>query len=166
MKVERALRLRGRAVILAALLGGGGSPLSGCYGKSNEAGPAVAVDVEGLYAQMCARCHGPDGRGDAEMKKTIPGIRDFGDPQFRARGMEDVEAVIMTGRNQMPGFGGALTRPKIQHLGGYVRRLGDIAAGGGKAGGTVPVGGVPAPGAPAPAPVAPGMPAPGTGAPK
>ena len=33
----------------------------------------------------------------------------------------------MAGRNQMPGFGAALSRPKIQHLGGYVRRLGDAA---------------------------------------
>ncbi len=31
----------------------------------------------------------------------------------------------MAGRNLMPGFGAALSRPKIQHLGGYVRRLGD-----------------------------------------
>ena len=38
-----------------------------------------------------------------------------------------MEAVIMGGRNLMPGFGGALSRPKIQHLGGYVRRLGMAA---------------------------------------
>ena len=129
MRLERGRALRG----LIGLLAVAGTALSGCYGKSNEAGPAVAVDVEALYAQMCARCHGPDGRGDAEMKKTIPGIRDFADPAFRVRGMEDVEAVIMTGKNQMPPFGGALTRPKIQHLGGYVRRLGDLAAASGAA---------------------------------
>jgi mono/diheme cytochrome c family protein len=121
MKVKARLGGVGVAAVLAA------GALGGC-GKSNEAGPAVAVDIEGVYAQMCARCHGADGRGDAEMKKTIPGIRDFADPQFRAKGPEEVESVIMTGRNQMPGFGAALTRPKLQHLAGYVRRLGAVAA--------------------------------------
>jgi mono/diheme cytochrome c family protein len=111
------------------LLAGGLGSMSGCYGKSNDAGPAVEVDAQALYTQMCARCHGPDGRGDAEMKKTIPTIQDFALPAFRAKAPEEIEAVIMTGRNQMPGFGAALTRPKIQHLGGYVRRLGDLAAG-------------------------------------
>ena len=120
--------MKAEARLTLALLALGGLGLAGCYGKSNEAGPAVAVDVEALYGQMCARCHGVDGRGDAEMKKTIPGIRDFADPAFRSLGSESVEAVIMTGKNQMPAFGGALTRPKIQHLGGYARRLGDLAA--------------------------------------
>jgi mono/diheme cytochrome c family protein len=121
MKVKAHVRGMGVAAVLAA------GALGGC-GKSNEAGPAVAVDIEGIYAQMCARCHGADGRGDPEMKKTIPGIRDFADPQFRAKGPEEVESVIMTGRNQMPGFGAALTRPKLQHLAGHVRRLGALAA--------------------------------------
>jgi mono/diheme cytochrome c family protein len=112
-----------RAVLLVSLLG------LGACGKSNDAGPAHEVDVQALYAQMCARCHGPDGRGDLEMKKTIPTIQDFALPGFRAKAPEEIEAVIMTGRNQMPGFGGALTRPKIQHLAGYARRLGDLAAG-------------------------------------
>jgi mono/diheme cytochrome c family protein len=152
MKVEPGSWRRFDLALLV-VLGLGGLPAAGCYGKSNEAGPAVAVDVEALYAQMCARCHGPDGRGDPEMKKTIPGIRDFSDPAFRARGSEDVEAVIMTGRNQMPGFGGALTRPKIQHLGGYVRRLGDLAAAGAAPAAT----GATAPGAGA-APARPGAP--------
>ena len=120
MKVEALVLALGAAV-----------GFGGCYGKSNEAGPAVAVDIESIYAQMCARCHGADGRGDAEMKKTIPGIRDFGDPTFRVRSSEDIEAVIMGGRNQMPAFGAALTRPKIQHLSGYVRRLSDRAVGAG-----------------------------------
>ena len=96
--------------------------LSACS-SSNEAGPAHPVDPVALYGQMCARCHGVDGRGDAEMKKTMPTIRDFGDPELRNRSVEEMEGVIMAGRNLMPGFGAALSRPKIQHLGGYVRRL-------------------------------------------
>jgi hypothetical protein len=62
-------------------------------------------------------------------------------------GPEQLEAVIMTGKNQMPGFGAALSRPKIQHLAGYARKLGEIAA----AGGTPPKPAA-APGATPPAP--------------
>jgi mono/diheme cytochrome c family protein len=102
----------------------------------SRAGPAVPVNIEQMYGQMCARCHGADGRGDAEMKKTIPTIRDFADPNFRGAAPEQIEQVIMAGRNQMPGFGNALSRPKIQHLGGYARKLGDAAA---KAQGLPPV---------------------------
>jgi mono/diheme cytochrome c family protein len=105
------------ALVALALL-----PVTACS-SSNEAGPARPVDPVTLYGQMCARCHGLDGRGDAEMRKTIPTIRDFGDPELRTHSIEDMEGVIMAGRNQMPAFGGALSRPKIQHLGGYVRRL-------------------------------------------
>ena len=108
-------------VALAALAAGCGSP--------SDAGPRMPVDPAVLYGQMCARCHGADGRGDKEMMKTIPGIRDFSSPQFLAMNPEAVEQLIMTGRNQMPGFGASLSRPKIQHVGGYARRLGEIAAG-------------------------------------
>ena len=89
--------------------------------SANEAGPAVPVDPAGLYTQMCARCHGVDGRGDPEMRKTIPAIRDLS--ELRPKGVDEVEQVIMGGRNQMPAFGGALSRLKIQHLAGYVRRF-------------------------------------------
>jgi mono/diheme cytochrome c family protein len=157
MKLERL----GLGLVLAAGLAG----FAGCA-KSNEAGPAVAVDPVSLYAQMCARCHGPDGRGDPEMKKVIPGIRDFSSPAFRSMGPEQMEAVIMTGKNQMPGFGAALSRPKIQHLAGYARKLGEIAAAGGTAPGAPPAaGGTPA-GEAAPAGTAPaGVPSNGAAAP-
>ena len=112
---------RGTAALVLALVAGGFG-LEGC-GRSNDAGPPVPVDVASLYAQMCARCHGPDGRGDAEMKKSIPGIRDFSEAAFRVKSPDEVEGVIMAGRNQMPAFGAALTRPKIQTITGYVKRL-------------------------------------------
>ena len=112
-----------RAMTGAALLA------TGACMSSNEAGPAHPVDEVQLYGQVCARCHGLDGRGDQEIRKTMPTLRDFTDPQLRTKGSEELEAVIMGGRNQMPAFGGALSRPKIQHLAGYVRRLGLGAAG-------------------------------------
>lgn len=107
--------------ILAAISALGGI---GCSTPGDDPGPALPVDPAAIYAQMCARCHGLDGRGDPELKKTMP-VRDFSDPVFQTRGTSDDAArTIMAGRNLMPAFGGLLSPPKIQSLSGYVRRLG------------------------------------------
>jgi mono/diheme cytochrome c family protein len=111
-----------RTTLTRAFLLGLTAAASACT-SSNEAGPSHPVDPAALYGQMCARCHGLDGRGDAEMRKTMPTLRDFADPELRKKSVEDLEGVIMAGKNPMPGFGASLSRPKIQHLGGYVRRL-------------------------------------------
>ncbi len=91
----------------------------------DDPGPPVPVDPAVIYAQMCARCHGPDGHGDPEIKKTLPAVRDFHDPEFQGRATdESIARVIMAGKGQMPAFGGVLSVPKIQELSGFVRRLG------------------------------------------
>jgi len=98
--------------------------LFGCSSPGDDPGPPLPVDPAAIYAQMCARCHGGDGHGDPESKKTLP-IRDFSDPAFQARATTDeVSRAIMAGKNQMPAFGALLSAPKIQSLSGYVRRLG------------------------------------------
>ena len=133
--VTSEARVAGPRFVLALLAVAGTLTASGCDAPG-RAGPAAAVDPRALYGQNCARCHGADGRGDPEMKKSMPTIRDFSDPTFRAMSHEQMEQVIMAGRNLMPGFGAALSRPKVQHLGGYARRLGEAAA---RADGKAPV---------------------------
>jgi mono/diheme cytochrome c family protein len=94
----------------------------------DDVGPAVPVDPAVIYAQTCARCHGSNGRGDPELKKTLP-VRDFSDPVFLARAQTDeMVRVIMAGKGQMPAFGASLSLPKMQSLSGYVRRLGRTSA--------------------------------------
>jgi cytochrome c oxidase cbb3-type subunit 3 len=96
--------------------------VSGC---TNDAGPAVPIDPAVMYAQNCARCHGADGRGNPEIKKTLPTVRDFSDPTFLATAQTDtIVRSIMAGKGQMPAFGASLSLPKIQSLSGYVQRLG------------------------------------------
>jgi cytochrome c553 len=97
---------------------------SGCTSPGDDPGLPVPVDPGLIYAQMCARCHGADGHGDPQIKLTLP-VRNFSDPSFQARATNDeIARVIMTGKGQMPAFGGLLSTPKIQALSGYVRRLG------------------------------------------
>jgi cytochrome c oxidase cbb3-type subunit 3 len=94
-------------------------------GCSNDAGPAIAIDPAVMYAQNCAKCHGADGHGNPEIKKTLPTVRDFSDPTFLATAQTDqIARTIMAGKGQMPAFGASLSLPKIQSLSGYVQRLG------------------------------------------
>ena len=116
MSAARAGSLLVFASLAAALV-------TGC--STDDPGAAVAVDPALIYARMCARCHGPDGRGDPEIRKTMPNVRDFHDPAFRARANTDaIVTVVMAGKGQMPAFGNSLSLPKMQSLSGYVRRLG------------------------------------------
>ena len=118
MTAKRVTMLLGAALIAAV------SALAGCT-TGDDAGPAVAVEPAVLYARMCARCHGSDGRGDPEIKKTMPNVRDFHDPEFQSRATSDtIVSVVMAGKGQMPAFGRSLSVPKMQALSGYVRRLG------------------------------------------
>ena len=137
---------RGTLLARAALLLGAGLGVA-CSSPGDDPGPALPVDPAAIYAQMCARCHGVDGRGDPEIKKTLP-VRDFSDPQFQARAASSTDELvraIMAGRGQMPAFGSVLSAPKIQSLSGYVRRLGRAPAA------AAPAGPTPAPAAKPPA---------------
>ena len=113
-----------RLPIILRIFSLGALALGGCT-TGDDPGPAVPVDPSVIYAQMCSRCHGVDGRGDPEIRKTLPTVRDFHDPEFQARATNDsISRTIMAGKGQMPAFGTALSVPKIQELSGYVRRLG------------------------------------------
>jgi mono/diheme cytochrome c family protein len=123
----RGARRGGRAGLRAALLATLTLPVLGgaaCTSPGDDPGLPVAVDPAVIYAQMCARCHGADGRGDPQIRQQLP-VRDFSDPSFQARASsDDIARVIMAGKGQMPSFGSMLSQPKIQSLSGYVRRLG------------------------------------------
>jgi mono/diheme cytochrome c family protein len=124
--VRLGIRVNAR---LALVLWSGGLSFASmsCSTPGDDPGPALPVDPAAIYAQMCGRCHGPDGRGDPELKKTLP-VRDFSDATFQARSTsEEIARTIMAGKNQMPAFGALLSPPKIQSLSGFVKRLGRMA---------------------------------------
>ena len=77
-----------RFTLFVALTLAWGGSLAGCS-TGDDPGPAVAVEPAVIYARNCARCHGADGRGDPEIKKTMPNVRDFHDREFLARASTD-----------------------------------------------------------------------------
>ena len=46
-------------------------------------GSASAADVKENWAKSCAKCHGPDGKGDTKMGKKLE-IKDFTDAKYQA----------------------------------------------------------------------------------
>jgi mono/diheme cytochrome c family protein len=87
-------------------------------------GRAAADDTHAaeLFAAVCGRCHGPDGRGGlAEPGKPAP--RNFRDAAFHAaRSDGDIRAVIVNGKGgAMPPFGATFSAAEIDGLVARVR---------------------------------------------
>jgi mono/diheme cytochrome c family protein len=104
-----------RAAVLAALA------LAGCDAQvagGRADGPAV-------FAEACARCHGPGGVPPASMVAQL-GVKDLTSAHVRAQmSDEDVRRQIRQGsaNRRMPGFEGALSDAQIEAVVAYVRAL-------------------------------------------
>ena len=87
-----------------------------------------AADPKTNWANNCAQCHGPVGKGDTKMGKML-GAMDLTDPKKQAS-FTDAKAaaaikdgVKQNGKTTMKAFGGKLTDDEIKALVAYVRTL-------------------------------------------
>ncbi len=103
----------GRIAILGAVAG-----LS--LACSEPTGPEKVIDGARLFAQHCARCHGPDGTG----LKEVPGVRDLTDANLMGMLTDDrIKATIRMGKPPtMPAFS-HFAEPSLKVLVAYVRLL-------------------------------------------
>ncbi len=87
---------------------------------------AAAADLERgkqIFAQKCAACHGPDGKGNAKMeemmKVKIPAL---------ASGVTKSDAellkILSDGKPPMPPFGKSLNKEEMDSVLHYVKKLG------------------------------------------
>jgi cytochrome c6 len=74
------------------------------------------------YKAKCATCHGPDGKGDTAMGKTMK-VKDLGSAEVQKQSDADVATIIEKGKKPMPGYEGKLTKEQIDGLVKYVRSL-------------------------------------------
>ena len=87
-----------------------------------------AVDAKTNWANNCAQCHGPTGKGDTKMGKMV-GAMDLTDPQKQAsftdaKATQSIkEGVKQNGKTTMKAFGGKLSDDEIKALVTYVRSL-------------------------------------------
>src|SRR5579859_2145250 len=81
-------------------------------------GSARSAPGADVFAQNCARCHGPDGKGIASERTP-----NFTDPQFQAKLTPDeIAHMIRNGRSdRMPAFAGKLNNDQISALTTYVK---------------------------------------------
>ncbi len=87
---------------------------------------ARAADVKENWEKNCAKCHGPDGKGDTKMGKKV-GVKDYTDAKVQADMKDDAMAkAIKEGVKdgdtvKMKAFGEALSDDEIKALVKYVR---------------------------------------------
>lgn len=80
------------------------------------------ADAAADYKAKCATCHGPDGKGDTAMGKTMK-VKDLGSAEVQKQSDADMATIIEKGKKPMPGYEGKLTKEQIDGLVKYVRSL-------------------------------------------
>jgi cytochrome c6 len=80
------------------------------------------ADAAADYKAKCATCHGPDGKGDTAMGKTMK-VKDLGSAEVQKQSDADLTTIVEKGKKPMPGYEGKLTKEQIDSLVKYVRSL-------------------------------------------
>jgi mono/diheme cytochrome c family protein len=87
-----------------------------------------AADAKTNWANNCAQCHGPDGKANTKMGKTLS-AKDLTDPTVQASFTDAKAAEVIkngvkqNGKTTMKAFGGKLSDDEIKALVAYVRAL-------------------------------------------
>lgn len=68
------------------------------------AGPPRAAETGSPFLRHCARCHGSDGSGRGPRGERLSGGRINDPKRLAAQDPEALVALILDGRNAMPGF--------------------------------------------------------------
>ena len=76
-----------------------------------------------IFASKCALCHGPDGRGNTSIGKSLK-VADLHSADAQKLSDADLKTVISNGKNKMPPFKGKLTDAQISDVISYIRELG------------------------------------------
>lgn len=110
-------------VMLAAVLLASGN----ARGVPERKSSSRAKQVEELFNQNCARCHGSDGRGDTPQGKLFK-TPDLTNPAWwkensSITGTKKLRSIVTHGNAAMPAFGKKLTRSEINLLVDRVRKF-------------------------------------------
>jgi mono/diheme cytochrome c family protein len=85
--------------------------------------PAEADNAaEATYKAKCAMCHGPDGKGETAMGKSMK-VRSFADPEVAKMSDDEMGTAIAKGKNKMPGYEKSLKPEQIKEMVAYIRSL-------------------------------------------
>ena len=83
---------------------------------------AFAADGAAVYKAKCASCHGPDGKGETSIGKSMK-LRGLGSADVQKITDADLSKVISDGKGKMPAYKGKLSADEIKALVAYIRTL-------------------------------------------
>ena len=87
------------------------------------AAPALlAEDGAALYKAKCAMCHGPDGKGQTGMGKSLK-LRDLGSADVQKQTDADLVKITADGKGKMPAYKGKMTDAEISAVVAFIRTL-------------------------------------------
>ncbi len=76
-----------------------------------------AGNGKGLYASKCQNCHGPNGKGNTPIAKSLGGVGDL----TVSRSKKELFDITSNGRGKMPGYGKSLSTEKIKSIVDYIQ---------------------------------------------
>src|SRR5689334_7983985 len=92
-------------------------------GLASNPTPVSAADAAATYAEKCAKCHGPDGKGVDKYKKQ--GMEDMTTAKWQSANSDaKISSVIKNGKGDyMPAWKDKLKPAEITGLVKYIRTL-------------------------------------------
>ena len=90
-----------------------------------ERPPLETQDGKLLFETICARCHGPDGKGEPTAKLRL-GVPDMTDPAWQRAHPDDLirQTVEKGSKSQkMPGFGDYFSDAQLSSIIAHIRTL-------------------------------------------
>jgi len=83
---------------------------------------AFAADGAAIYKAKCASCHGPDGKGETSVGKSLK-LRSLASAEVQKSSDADLSKVISDGKGKMPAYKGKLSADEIKALVAYIKTL-------------------------------------------
>ena len=81
---------------------------------------AALADGAAIFKSKCAMCHGPDGKGQTPVGKSMK-ARDLGLPEVQKQSDEELAKVVADGKGKMPGYKSNLGPDDIKQVVAFVR---------------------------------------------
>ena len=81
-----------------------------------------AADTKELWEKNCAKCHGPDGKGETATGKTTK-ARDICSAEVKKETDAAWTDIIVKGKNKMPSYDKKITDAEVKDVIAYMRSL-------------------------------------------
>jgi cytochrome c6 len=83
---------------------------------------AAAPGASDTYKSKCATCHGPDGKGQTTIGKSMK-VRDLSSADVQKQTDADLQKIIEDGKGKMPAYKAKLSVADVSSLVAFIRGL-------------------------------------------